>query len=123
LFFMFGGSTISVRRKLLAWWLLVLLVRVLAPEAAVLQLHSHTHTEVEPAVRQPRLAHKALLTPKHQHCHTEQLYQLPFVPAAMASLPAPVRLLAYATYRPQASVCRPAHLLDGACLRGPPALG
>jgi hypothetical protein len=92
---MFGGSTISVRRKLLAWWLLVLLVRVLAPEAAVLQLHSHT----------------------------QQLYQLPFVPAAMASLPAPVRLLAYATYRPQASVCRPAHLLDGACLRGPPALG
>jgi hypothetical protein len=110
---MSSSGAISIRRKLLAWGLLVLLVRVLAPEAAVLQLHAHTHTEVEPA----------MLTPKHQHCHTEQLYQLPFVPAAMASLPAPVRLLAYATYRPQAPVCRPAHLLDGACLRGPPALG
>jgi len=116
------SSTVSVRRRLLAWWLLVLLVRVLAPEAMVLQLHAHAHTEIEPATRLPKLARQAILTPKHQHCHTEQLYQVPFVPAAMADLAVPMRRLAYATYRPKALVYRPAHLLDGACLRGPPSL-
>lgn len=118
---MLGSRTLSLRRRLLAWWLLLLLGRVLAPEAAVLHLHAHTHTEVEPAaVGSSQLVRKALLTPKHQHCHTEQLYQLPCVPPAPTAIPAPMRLLAYATYRPQALVCRPLHLLDGACLRGPP---
>jgi hypothetical protein len=121
---MLGSSTFSIRQRLVAWWLLVLLGRVLAPEAVVLHLHPHAHTEVEPAAtNSSKLAHKALLTPKHQHCHAEQLYQLPFVPPTLTNVPAPVRLLAYATYRPQAPVCRPSHLLDGACLRGPPALG
>jgi hypothetical protein len=122
---MSGSAIISTRRQLLAWWLLLLLGRVLAPEAAVLTLHTHTHTTAEPA--HARAAHarptKALLTTKHQHCHTEELYQLPFAPALPVALPAPVRQLAYATYRPQAPVCRQTHLLDGACLRGPPALG
>lgn len=118
------GSAISIRRQLLAWWLLLLLARVLTPEATLLHLHAHAHTEAEPAAAaRPRLAGKALLTPKHQHCHAEQLYQLPFGPAAAPGVPAPERLLAYALYRPQAPVCRPSHLLAGACLRGPPARG
>jgi hypothetical protein len=121
---MLGSSTISLRQRVRAWWLLLLLVRVLAPEATVLSLHAHAHTEAEPAfAKQTRGKAKTLLTPKHQHCHTEQLYQLPFAPAAPVEVPVPVRQLAYATYRPQAPVCRQAHLLDGACLRGPPALG
>jgi hypothetical protein len=125
LFFMSGSAIISPRRQLLAWWLLLLLGRVLAPEAVVLSLHTHAHTTAEPAHARARHARpiKPLLTTKHQHCHTEELYQLPFAPAAPVALPAPMRQLAYATYRPQAPVCRQAHLLDGACLRGPPALG
>jgi hypothetical protein len=125
LFFMSGSAIISTRRQLLAWWLLLLLGRVLAPEAAVLTLHAHAHTTAEPAFAKAAHARpaKALLTPKHQHCHTDDLYQLPFALATPVELPAPVRQLAYATYRPQSPVCRQAHLLDGACLRGPPAMG
>jgi hypothetical protein len=121
---MLGSSTSSLRQQLRAWWLLLLLARVLAPEAAVLHLHTHAHTEVEPAfAKQVGGKAKTLFTTKHQHCHTEQLYQLPFAPAAPVEMPVPVRQLAYATYRPQAPVCRQGHLLDGARLRGPPALG
>ena len=120
---MLGSRTIPLRRRLLAWWLLLLLGRVLTPESAVLDLHAHTHTVAEPAfAKQLQATAKKLLTPKHQHCHAEQLYQLPFVPATLVEAPVPVRQLAYAIYRPQAPVCRQAHLLDGACLRGPPAL-
>ena len=121
---MSGSKTISFRQQLCAWWLLLLLARVLAPEVAVLQLHAHAHTEAEPAfAKQARSPAKTLLTPKHQHCHAEQLYQLPFAPASPVVVPVLVRQLAYATYRPQAAVCRQAHLLAGACLRGPPMLG
>jgi hypothetical protein len=121
---MSGSSTISLRQQLCAWWLLLLLARVLTPEATVLHLHAHAHTEAEPAFAKQAIGKaKLLLTTKHQHCHTEQLYQLPFAPVALVEVPAPVRQLAYATYRPQAPVCRQAHLLDGACLRGPPVLG
>ena len=122
---MSGSATISTQRRLLAWLLLLLLGRVLLPEAAVLTLHPHAHTTAEPAHAKSAHARptKALLTNKHQHCHTEELYQLPFAPATQLEVLAPMRQLAYATYRPQAPVCRQAHLLDGACLRGPPALG
>jgi hypothetical protein len=118
---MSGSLTISFRQQIRAWWLLLLLVRVLMPEATVLHLHAHAHTEAEPAfVKRANGKAKTLLTAKHQHCHTEQLYQLPFAPASPIKVPVPVRQLAYATYRPQAPVCRQAHLLAGACLRGPP---
>jgi len=109
-------------RKVVAWWLLVLLIRVLTPEAAVLRLHFHNHTEDAPRVRSTTKAtHQAELSAEHQHCHAEQLYDAPFQPAVRVVVPAPVRLLSYATYRPQAPVCRASHLLTGASLRGPPA--
>lgn len=110
-------------RKLIAWWLLSLLLRVLAPEAAILRLHFHQHTEDAPLTSSTvKLGkHKAMFSAKHQHCSTEQLYNAPFQPAVPIKLPEPVRLLAYAVYRPQAPVCRASHLLDGASLRGPPA--
>jgi len=121
---MSGRSAISLRQRLGAWWLLLLLARVLAPEATVLHLHAHAHTEAEPAfAKQAKGKAQKLFTAKHQHCHTEQLYQLPFAPATPVEVPVLLRQLAYATYRPQAPVCRQAHLLDGACLRGPPVLG
>lgn len=106
----------------MAWWWLVLLLRVLAPEAAMLQLHPHAHTQDEPRLSGAgRAGSKALLSPQHKHCHAEQLYDVPFQPAAPVAMPVAVRLLRYATYRPQAPVCRASHLLDGTSLRGPPA--
>ena len=121
---MLGSATISFRQRLGAWWLLLLLSRVLAPEATVLHLHDHAHTEAEPAfAKQASGKAKMLFTAKHQHCHAEQLYQLPFALATPVVVPVAVRQLAYATYRPQAPVCRQAHLLPGACLRGPHQVG
>ncbi|WP_188813076.1 hypothetical protein [Hymenobacter cavernae] len=97
-------------------------MRVFLPEATVLRAHFHQHTEEEPVWQAPqRLATKHMLTPKHQHCHVEQLYDAPFQPSLPVCVAEPMRLLAYAIYRPQAPVCRASHLLDGASLRGPPA--
>ncbi|MBX0289167.1 hypothetical protein K3G63_01885 [Hymenobacter sp. HSC-4F20] len=106
----------------MAWWLLGLLLRVVAPEAAVLRLHFHQHTQDTPltSISVKSGQQKEVLSGKHQHCYTEQLYNAPFQPAVPIKLPEPVRLLAYAVYRPQAPVCRASHLLEGACLRGPP---
>lgn len=109
-----------------AWGLLLLFVRVLTPDAAVLRLHLHqhtTHTQAEPAVElagsQGPVA-KHVFSDKHQHCSVEHLFDAPFQPALPLTLAAPFRLPAYPEYRPQAPVCPASHLLDGACLRGPP---
>ena len=108
-------------RRSIAWGLIVLLIRVFTPEVAVLRLHFHSHTEDKPATGlATKASHKAVLSPKHQHCHVEQLYNAPFQPALPISIDGPVRLLTYAVYRPEAPVCRASHLLDGASLRGPP---
>lgn len=88
----------------------------------MLRLHFHQHSEDAPlAAPTVKAGTKAVLSPKHQHCHIEQLYDSPFQPAVPLSLEPPMQLLAYAVYRPQAPVCRAFHLLDGASLRGPPA--
>jgi len=113
----------SIGKKLGIWWLLLLVLRVSLPEAAVLQAHFHRHTELEPATKANGLkAGKHLLTAKHQHCHAEQFYDAPFQPAELVAVEAPLLLRPYAIYRPQAPVCRLWHLLKGASLRGPPAL-
>ena len=92
---MSGSLTISLRQQLGAWWLLLLLARVLMPEATVLHLHAHAHTETEPAfAKQASGKAKTLLAAKHQHCHTEQLYQLPVVLASCVEMPTLVRQLA-----------------------------
>lgn len=110
------------KRKLVAWWLLLLLLRVLTPEAAVLRAHFHQHTDDTVTVRYAaQVGAKAVLSAEHQHCQTEHLFDAPFQPATPVALPALLELRAYAVYRPQAPVCRASHLLDGASLRGPPA--
>lgn len=110
-------------RRNIAWLLIVLLARVLTPEAALLRLHGHQHTEDAPVVaRTAKAGSQAMLSAEHQHCHIDNLYDAPFAPAGPVRLNEPVRLLAFAKYRPQAPVCRASHLLEGACLRGPPAL-
>ncbi|MCA8832876.1 hypothetical protein [Hymenobacter pini] len=110
------------KRKLVAWWLLLLLLRVLTPEAALLRAHFHQHTDDTATARYAAKAGaKAVVSAEHQHCQTEHLFDAPFQPAGPVLLPAPLKLRAYAVYRPQAPVCRASHLLDGASLRGPPA--
>ncbi|GAA3976347.1 hypothetical protein GCM10022407_22200 [Hymenobacter antarcticus] len=105
-----------------AWWLLLLLGRVMAPEAAVLSLHAHQHTvEVahRPAVR-PAHHPEAEVSPQHRHCHTEQLYDAAFQPALPPGVPLPRVRPLYATYQVLMNVCPARHLLPGAALRGPP---
>ena len=110
------------RRKIVAWWLVVLLLRVLAPGATMLRLHPHQHADEEQATSlAAKTGSKAVLSAKHQHCHVAELYNAPFQPAIPPELPDSEQLLSFAVYRPQAPVCWAAHLLDGASLRGPPA--
>ena len=93
------------------------------PEAAMLRLHAHEHTHDKVATTQiAKAGGKAVISPKHQHCHVEQFYDAPFQPALPVVLSEPARRPVYAVYHPQAPVCRASHLLDGASLRGPPAL-
>ncbi|KAA9331453.1 hypothetical protein F0P96_14510 [Hymenobacter busanensis] len=66
-------------RSRLALVLLACFMRVLVPEAWILALHQHQHTEREVA-HEGRGA-KALLTEKHQHCGVDHLFNTPFQPA------------------------------------------
>lgn len=112
----------SFRNKLVAWWLLLLLGRVMAPEAAVLGLHAHQHTTDEPAARltaSPR-GPRAVFSPKHTHCHTEQLYNAPALLAGPVLVPQPLFRPYYPTYQAVAAACPARHLLPGTALRGPP---
>lgn len=110
------------RSKLGAWWLLLLLGRVLAPEAALLHLHGHHHTvDAYPplAVRQTSRP-QAFFSPHHHHCHEVQLYDAPFTAAGSPVLPQPRQTVDYPTYYPLLAECPARHLLPGAALRGPP---
>ena len=111
-----------LRNRLGAWWLLLLLGRVMAPEAAVLSLHAHHHT-VEAATssvgRKSHASHPQVST-RHQHCHAEQLYDAPFQPTLPPQVPRPQVRLRYPAYRALAAVRPARHLLRGAALRGPP---
>ncbi|TGE04545.1 hypothetical protein [Hymenobacter fodinae] len=110
------------QRNIVAWWLLLLLARVLTPEAALLRLHFHQHTTKEVAIpQQGKAAGKKVLTAQHLHCHTEQLYDVPFQSADPVRLTEVMRELQFARYRVPASEAPTLHLLDGASLRGPPA--
>ncbi|MEJ8802085.1 hypothetical protein [Pontibacter sp. H249] len=50
----------------------MLFVRVMAPEAAVLSLHEHKHTEDATPTSDLKLS------TKHQHCHIDDLYNADF---------------------------------------------
>ena len=110
-------------RPALSLLLLLCLLRTLLPEAWVLALHPHEHTTAEVAY-QPGQAHAAgrhYLTPRHQHCQTEQFYNVPFAAATPLVLPA---LRRQRLYRPLAVLAaRPCLVRPFGCrlLRGPPA--
>ena len=67
---------ISVRalRQYISYFLLLLFVRVLAPEQAVLALHSHEHTV---CAHDENVTH---LDVKHTHCQVDNLFDAPFQP-------------------------------------------
>lgn len=63
-------------RNYIALFLLLLFVRVIVPETAVLALHTHEHTQDNPEKINTGLK----LDKKHTHCHTDELYDSPFSP-------------------------------------------
>lgn len=107
----------------LAWLLLLCFGRVLVPEAGWLALHRHQHTHDEPAPARGLAKGKLLLSSKHQHCHVDQLYDVPFQLAGPVAVPAArvrpaFREVAAAAVQPCAA--RPTGVV---ALRGPPVLG
>ncbi|QMU29670.1 hypothetical protein [Adhaeribacter radiodurans] len=61
-------------KNYIAFFLLLLFVRVLAPETTVLAFHSHEHTEDSQGLG-------CKFEKKHQHCHIHDLFNAPFAPA------------------------------------------
>jgi len=109
-------------RSYFAFFLLLCLTRTLLPEAWVLALHAHEHTTEEPAFmpRGKRLAGKALLTPKHTHCQTEQFYNVPFQAAPPVVVPLPKLLASYRPLAVPTTLASSATKLRRSALRGPP---
>lgn len=108
-------------RSRLAYLLLLCFTRVLLPDAWVLALHSHEHTQEEPAQASHRdkTQAKALLTAKHQHCQTDHFYHVPFYPAPPLVLPVAVF---YAAAPAVGGFLAEAHRASQtAHLRGPPS--
>lgn len=65
------SEALDIRRSLISLLLLVLFVRLMVPEAAVLALHQHEHTEHE-------YLDDAKVSTKHQHCHVDDLFNTDF---------------------------------------------
>lgn len=107
----------SALRPYFALLLLLCLGRTLLPEAWVLAWHPHRHTTHESRLPKRQL----LLTARHQHCHAEQFYNVPFLAGSIVRLPLR-QLRARYLVRPVAQVraCPyPAPIAVGQ--RGPPA--
>ncbi|MDQ2769991.1 MAG: hypothetical protein M3Y54_05765 [Bacteroidota bacterium] len=98
---------------------------MLLPEDAVLALHAHEHTTIEPAHTAAfRRTGKALVSPRHQHCVVEQFYNVAYQAAAPMLMPVPPTAVRYAT----ATALPPERAAAGETLfarslRGPPARG
>lgn len=110
-------------RILLAWLLLLCLVRTLLPEAWVLALHRHEHTTEEPAQASAfRHKGKVLISARHQHCPVEQFYNVAYQAGAPVAMPCPRVAVRYAA-APALPPVRPAagEVLYARSLRGPPA--
>ena len=119
----FSPLIVQTVRPLLAWLLLLCLVRTLLPETAVLALHAHEHTTLEPAHTAAfRRTGKSLVSNQHQHCAVEQFYDVAYQAGPPVLLPAPRVALRYATAEALPPV-RPAagEVLFARALRGPPA--
>lgn len=122
-YFCINSDTLLQMRTLrsrLAYLLLLCFTRVLLPDAWVLAMHQHEHTQEEPAQasRFDKTQAKALLTAKHQHCQTDHFYHVPFYPVPPLELPFVVR---YADTEVVGGILAEAHCASRtAYLRGPP---
>ena len=101
--------------------LLLAFGRVLLPDAAVLALHDHQHTEREAAHDGGSgLKGKTLVTERHTHCPTDHLFNAPALPAPAFAWGV-VRPVRYAPPLPVAlASVWAARLVTTRCLRGPP---
>lgn len=115
----------SVLRPYYAVLLLLCLGRTLLPETWVLAWHPHAHTTYEPAFRERGAATKPrlLLTARHQHCHAEQFYHVPFVPGSAAAVPLPRRRAYYPVLAQRGYFASPRPAARRANPRGPPTIG
>ena len=64
-------------KNYIAFFLLLLFVRVLVPETTVLAMHAHEHTQDE----QKKNDTGFKLDNKHTHCHTDDFFNTPYSPA------------------------------------------
>ena len=64
-------------KNYIAFFLLLLFVRVLVPETMVLALHAHEHTQDV----QEKNDTGFKLDKKHSHCHTDDFFHTPYSPA------------------------------------------
>jgi len=114
---------VLLRRQLVAVFLLLCFVRVLLPEASLLALHPHQHTEDEPTHQAAfgTAKGKALLSKQHKHCHEEQLFNAPFHPSAPVQLVAPQPRTVVGILKPFAASVWAEATEAQRCLRGPPA--
>ena len=112
---------LSRLRSHIALVLLLAFARVLLPDAAVLALHRHAHTEHEAAHDAgSHLKGKTIVSEKHSHCPTDHLFNAPALPtpAFEFGVVPPVR---YARPREVAFASHwPARLVATLNLRGPP---
>ncbi|MBK0404259.1 hypothetical protein I5M27_14780 [Adhaeribacter sp. BT258] len=101
-------------RQFLAYFLLLLFCRVLAPEEAVLALHSHEHTT---CAHDENVTHFDV---KHTHCQVDNFFDAPFQPATQHfKFVRPLEFAVHAfVYQSVWKFTFP----NNVCLRGPPAL-
>ena len=104
-------------KKPVSYLLLLLFIRIMLPEKAVLQLHRHEHTE-----------HGHLkgdngykLDTKHSHCHIDELFNLGFVPEQFPAIQSPALIFAD-TYSANHSYIWKFTFPNNTDLRGPPAV-
>lgn len=106
----------SALRSYIALVLLTCFTRVLVPDAWLLALHAHKHTEQEVTGKK-----SPLLSAKHQHCSVDHFYDVPFQPSALVALVPISPTYAHAWLMPELLGWR--HTFAATTyLRGPPAL-
>ena len=95
---------------------LLLFLRVLVPETAVLALHSHEHTQ-----EQLNEESGFKLDKRHQHCHIDELFSAPFTPALKVVI-TPLNLTLADTYSANHSYIWKFTFPNNTDLRGPSAV-
>jgi len=99
-----------------AYLFLLLFLRVLVPETAVLALHSHEHTQEE---LNEEFGFK--LDKRHQHCHMDELFSAPYMPNQSVFLKA-LTLTFNDSYSANHSYIWKFTFPTNTDLRGPPAV-